>query len=169
MEANKKFSVDKGNSRGSQISSEEIDQAVRDILAWLQSHVTNFSPPGPSDRISELQNPALALVKLLQRHDGGIQLTETFVTLPITEILDAIEVGQVSIYWKNSYIPFARNIEGEFLVVDGDNEVFQWNLDVGIVEQVGESLGLYLENLRNGMLSRKYQYLDEDCGLVESV
>ncbi|CAG9327274.1 unnamed protein product [Blepharisma stoltei] len=169
MEANKKFVVDKGHSRGTQISSEEIDQALRDILAWLSTNVPNFSPPGPSNRINQLQNPPLALLKMLQSHNGGIQLQETFITISVEEILDAIEVGRVSIYWKNGYFPFARNIDGEFLVVDGEGGVFHWNLDIGIVEQVGESLALFLETLRNNMLSRKYQYLDEDCGLVESV
>ena len=48
-------------------------------------------------------------------------------------------------------------------------EVLYWSIDIGVIEQTSPSLGLYLERLRNGMLSGKLEYIDEECGLIETV
>ena len=96
-------------------------------------------------------------------------MQETFTTLSYDEINEAIELCKVSIYWKTTYMPFARNSDGDFLMVDNNGEVVQWSLDSGVAEQISKSLESYIETFRNNLLSRKYQYLGPDCGMIESV
>jgi hypothetical protein len=169
MDPNRKFVVESGPvPRGNSISDDEISQAIRDILSWLSSNIPSFSPNGPA-----LASPlhSSTLNKLLGIHNGNIQLHDTFKTLSLDEISSSNEECKVSIYWDNSYIPIAKNIDGEYLVLDlaNNEKVLQWSLDEGVVEQVAESLGLYLENLRNDMLSGKLIYMDDDMGLVEQI
>lgn len=165
MEPARKFVVDPGNSRGNKISCEEIDQAVKDIANWVACNI----PQHVTRAGRETAAFPYAVNKLFSVADGGLQLQETFKTLSVEELGAASEVGRVSIHWKHNYIPFARNNEGEFLVVEGEGQVLHWDLDTGVVEQLSEHLGLFLEELRNGLLSRKFSYLGEDCGLVEEV
>jgi len=169
MESEKKFKVDIGNPRGDNITESEVEQAIRDILNWVSSNVPNFSPSeGTSDSL--VANAPFALKKLFEIHDGGVPLQDTFRTIPVQQIKQAVEAGEVSINWKVSYLPFARNNEGEFLVADlSTGEVLEWSIDYGVGEQLAQSMGLYLENIRNNMLSHKYQYIDEDVGIIEGV
>lgn len=169
MDPNRKFVVESGPvPRGNSISEDEISQAIRDILSWLSSNIPSFSPNGPA---SASPMSSFTLNKLLCIHNGNIQLHDTFKTLSLDEISSYNEECKVSIYWDNSYIPIAKNIDGEYLVLDlaNNEKVLQWSLDEGVVEQVAESLGLYLENLRNDMLSGKLIYMDDDMGLVEQI
>lgn len=44
--------------------------------------------------------------------------------------------------------------------------MISWNTDIGVVEVVNENFGLYLERLRDGVLKKKFEFI-EDVGLVE--
>jgi hypothetical protein len=167
MEGSEKFTVVQGNPRGEHIAPEETLQALRDILSWEQAHIPGFISPQNACIIP----PELSsLSPLLSLCNGGMQLQETFKTVSIPEILEFIDICSVSIYWKASYVPFASNAEGEFLMLDENTgDVVQWNLDIGVVDQLSRSLASFIENLRNNLLSRKLEYLGSDCGLIEAV
>jgi hypothetical protein len=45
--------------------------------------------------------------------------------------------------------------------------VLNWNADEGVVEQVSGSIDLYLEKLRNDVLKKELEFIDE-IGLVKS-
>ena len=168
MESNRKFVVDHSSARGDSISREEVVQAVRDINAWLSASDPAYALREGIQEVPGSLPPMLAF--LLNLHNGGIQLHETFITLSLGEILEAIELCKVSIYWKLTYTPFARNSDGEILMVENtDGEVVQWNLDIGVVEQIAKNLETLIENFRNNILTRKYQYLGPDCGVIEAV
>ena len=172
MEPNRKFIVESGPiPRGNSISDDEISQAILDILSWLSSNIPNFCPNSAASVSQTSSYNSSTLSKLLTIHNGNIQLHDTFKTLSLQEISNSLEECKVSIYWDNSYIPIAKNIDGEYLIIDlaHSEKVLQWSLDEGVVEQVSESLGLYLETLRNDMLSSKLIYMDEDMGLVEQI
>lgn len=165
MENINKFVVDLGHARGETITEAEIIQSIRDISNWLEENISTYiASPG----LPMLPNDFPEILQVIMRiHNGGLQLLETFVTLNLSEIEESMELCKVSIYWKVNYFPFARNHEGEFLMVEGNGEVLQWNLDIGVVEQIDKNLEVFFENFRNKLLSRRYQYLGDDCGLIE--
>jgi hypothetical protein len=167
MEPNKKIAVAHSNSRGDKITREEVVQALRDIVNWVRENVPGYTSNSGISELPDGFHPILGLI--LNFQNGGIQLHETFITLSLGQTLESIELCKVSIYWKSTYTPFARNNDGEFLMVETEGQVVQWNLDIGVVEQISKNLETYLENLRNNMLMRKYQYLDPDCGLIDLV
>ena len=43
-----------------------------------------------------------------------------------------------------------------------------WNRDEGVLEEVAEDFGLFLEELRNLLLKNKFEYID-DIGLVSRI
>ena len=53
-------------------------------------------------------------------------------------------------------------------MVEDNGEVLQWNLDIGVVDSLAETLESFLENISSNMISGKYQYLGPDNGLIES-
>jgi hypothetical protein len=166
MEANKKFVVDSGSARGSNITIEEVQQALRDIDNWLRSTIPSYSPPPP---LPSPPNDLPAFLRAcLSQSNGGIQLHETFKTLSIEQIQQALSQNSSSPSYPASSIPFSSNPDGDFLLTLSSGEVVQWNSE-GIVETLSNNLGLFLESLRNKMLTRKFQYLGEECGLIEGV
>ena len=44
--------------------------------------------------------------------------------------------------------------------------MISWCTDIGVIEDVADSLGLLLEKARDGLLKKKVQYV-EGAGLVE--
>ena len=46
--------------------------------------------------------------------------------------------------------------------------MLSWNDDIGVVEEINDGLGLYIEDLRNKLLKRELEYIDQ-LGLVEKV
>ena len=88
MEGNRKFVVDAGHARGENISIEEIQQALRDIMTWLESSIPLYSAPSGLSNIPSFVNPVLSV--MLSLHNGGIRLQETFITLSLDSIQAAI-------------------------------------------------------------------------------
>ena len=57
--------------------------------------------------------------------------------------------------------------EENFLIVNVEtNEIINWNRDEGIVEQVNNSLDIYLEKIRNQVLKKELEFIEE-LGLIE--
>lgn len=165
MESNKKFVVDSGSARGSNVSSEELLQALRDMDNWLRSNVPSYNPNNGREPAAGLP---LYLSLLISNHDGGIQLHETFKTLSSEAIQQNQNLNSSNGNWPAHAIPFAASNDGDLLLLLETGEVAQWN-DEGIVENLAQNLGLFIEGIRNKMLTRKFQYLGEDCGLIEGV
>lgn len=166
MEANKKFVVDTGSARGSNITLEEVQQALRDMDNWLRSAIPNYSPAAGLPSPPNDYPPFLQAV--LSQHNGGLQLHETFKTLSLSSIHSTLSQNSSSPAWPASSIPFGANSEDDLLLLLNSGEVVQWNSD-GILETLANNLGLFLESLRNKMLTRKFQYLGDECGLIEGV
>jgi hypothetical protein len=165
MESSKKFVVDSGSARGSNITSEEVHQALRDMDNWLHTNIPSYKPNNGGGSPSDFPQ---FLSLLISNHDGGIQLHETFKTLSVASINLSRSSNASKSAWPAGSIPFASSNDGDLLIILASGEVSQWNED-GIVEHLAQNLGLFIENLRNKMLSRKFQYLGEDCGLIEGV
>lgn len=165
MESNKKFVVDTGSARGSNVSSEELLQALRDMDNWLRSNVPGYSPNNGGNSPPDF--PA-HLSLLISIHDGGLQLHETFKTLSAAAVQQTKNSNLNKASWPSNAIPFAASSDGDLLLVLENGEVAQWN-DEGIIENLAQNIGLFVEGIRNKMLMRKFQYLGEDCGLIEGV
>ena len=75
----------------------------------------------------------------------------------------------VSSYWKKGYLPIAKDEEENFLMVlleDGtEKELVYWNGDEGVMEELDENFGLFMEGLRDAMLGKKIEYC-EGMGLI---
>ena len=153
-------------SEESFITSQETTQVMHSIINWLLNNLPSFNPSSGLSNLPSTFNPKISLI--LSDYNGGVQLQETFVTLSYDDILESIELCKVSIYWKLNYTPFAKNNENEFLMVEDNGEVLQWNLDIGVVDSLAETLESFLENISSNMISGKYQYLGPDNGLIES-
>eukprot|EP01017_Pseudomicrothorax_dubius_P027704 TRINITY_DN3229_c0_g4_i2.p1 TRINITY_DN3229_c0_g4~~TRINITY_DN3229_c0_g4_i2.p1 ORF type:complete len:185 (+),score=40.95 TRINITY_DN3229_c0_g4_i2:147-701(+) len=176
--------VQEGNPRGNNITPEEIEQVLKDIEYWFEQNAREVfdevqtSKPAAEAEIKELTAtlkisklpPGLDL--LIRRRNGGFQLTETYKTLSIKAILEAIETNSVQGYWNNGYIPIAVDIENNYLIIATEKEVEQkvisWNQDIGVLEEVSDNFGLYLEKLRNGLFGKKLEYV-ESLGIIEKV
>eukprot|EP00828_Plagiopyla_frontata_P048105 TRINITY_DN9117_c0_g1_i5.p3 TRINITY_DN9117_c0_g1~~TRINITY_DN9117_c0_g1_i5.p3 ORF type:complete len:109 (-),score=37.22 TRINITY_DN9117_c0_g1_i5:47-373(-) len=108
---------------------------------------------------------------MVKKFNGGIQLHEGFTSLSTGEIAKCLQEMQGQKGWEVVFVPMAKDLEGNILVasIDGEEEkeLKIWNED-GSVEGAGENMGLYLENLRNQVLQKKLEYI-EDIGLVTKV
>jgi hypothetical protein len=154
-----------GNPR-QRVSSEDVIQAIRDVVGWLEANIPHYIRPAPDAQ----DFPDSHLTLLYSLHGGGLQLHDTFITLSPASIAEAKEYGSITINWRTTYIPFAKNSLDEFLIVDSESgNVLLWDTDSGVQEQVQPSLGAYFEDLSSKMLSHRFEYLDAECGLVERV
>ena len=64
-------------------------------------------------------------------------------------------------------LPIAADIDGEYLVLGGDGELYTWDPeDEELGPSIAQSFASHLEQFRNLLLSNKYEWID-DCGLVE--
>ena len=99
---------------------------------------------------------------MLKKCNGGFHFRETYKGLSAEEIKKAQEkVG-------GEMVPFAADIDGNMLCVKkATGEVCDYDCDDGASTVQAPNLGLYLEVLRDGLLSGKTKY-DEDMGLFET-
>lgn len=165
MEGKTGFVEMHGNPRLA-VSNEDVVQAVKNITSWLRTNIPGYEVPAPEPH--DFQDAHLSTLYSL--HGGGFQLHDTFITLSAAGISEATESGGITISWRSSYVPFAKNVLDEYLIIDSENgTVLLWDADSGVQEQVQPNLGAYLEDLSNKMLSHRVEYLDAECGLVERV
>ena len=179
----KKFVVEKGgNPRGKGISKEDIKQALRDIVEWYKAHAKGYyaklaAIKGASeDDIKKLQTGIsialpISIQGLLSTHNGGFQLLDTYVTLTAAEIATIVDAKKKLPKWKPSLVPIAKNIDNDLLCIDAvegkEGGVATWSED-GTTEVLAESMGSYLESIRDSLLLKKLEY-DEVLGLIAIV
>ena len=91
------------------------------------------------------------------------------ITLKVDEI--ANHMGTKKIEILKDYIPIALGANDIYLMIGSkksspDNEkVFTYDLDTKKLDKISDSLGLYLEALRDKMLMKKVEY-DDINGLI---
>jgi len=178
----KKFVVDKGgNPRGKQVTKEDLRQALRDISEWFKAHskpyytkLASFKPATEDDlkklqTITGQQLPQ-SIIVLYGMYNGGLQLLDTFVTISVSQIEKEIAALKMNKKWKTNYVPIAKDIEGQYLCVEVNSgkETGMVVLSEDGVESLAESLGGYVESIRDSLLLKKLEY-DEAMGLISVV
>lgn len=173
--------VQEGNRRATAITAEEIKQCLGDIEAWFSKNGQEVysdmknAKPATSDEIKKLADTikdkvSSTLESLLVNSHPYMLLRDLFKTMTVAQILDAIEVNQVNGYWKKNYIPFANDDDNNYLCLENsngvDSKVVSWCTDMGVIEEISDSLGMLLEKLRDDLLRKKLQYVD-GAGLIE--
>lgn len=59
-----------------------------------------------------------SLEEVLKNANGGLHLQESYRTLSGKEILEAMEENVIYGFWNNNYIPVAKDMEANFLIVE---------------------------------------------------
>jgi hypothetical protein len=85
---------------------------------------------------------------------------------PVQEISKLVEGGVLA----PDLIPLARDVDDNFIVIDasenGKEGVYEWSEERG--SQLASSLGSFLEQFRDDLLSGGFEFVDE-IGVVEKV
>ncbi len=176
----KRFVVEKGgNPRGKGVTKDDIKQALRDINEWFKAHAKTYYATlsarkgAGEDEIKKIQTALgttplpLTVQALLSTHNGGFQMLDTYLTLSASDTVAALSTLKTKAKWKPTLVPIARNVDQEYLCVDAtggkDSGVVEWTAEG--MEVVSESLGTYLETIRDSLLLKKLEY-DDGLGLV---
>ena len=158
-----------GNERSGLISDSEIEQVVLDIVAWYERAVDACEPGSAAPSADDLKRLAalfpgervpLALRLLHEKAFDDFYLHE-FRLLPAAEaarLSSELPLGE-------GLVGIARNIDEDYLVLKNGGSVAVWSEDEGLESPCAENLGMYLERMRNELLSKKLEWLPE-CGLV---
>jgi hypothetical protein len=115
-----------------EVSLEEVKQSIGDLLEWFKNnadsvHTQLSKTPGASeDALAKLRNTLKndlpsSLTELLKTKNGNFQLHESFKTLSAEQIIDSVEINSVYGYWNKSYIPFAVDIDENFLILESSS------------------------------------------------
>lgn len=137
METKPLFEVaNDSNPRGSwysliseNITEKEYDQVILDLKYWFESHakpvITEIqnSKPASQEQQNELKKSFKvsipdSILKILSLCNGGFQLHEGYKTLSIADILESLEEHEVDFHWNKNYIPFAKDISENFLILE---------------------------------------------------
>ena len=181
-ESPSKFTVEKGgNPRGKTATKEDINQALRDISEWFKINGKSYYEklatikPASADGIKKIQSAfpspiPVAVQTLLEIHNGGFQLLDTFVTIPTTDIEETLKGMKGKKGWKDGYLPIAKDIEKQCLcvLIEGGKETKLeiWSEDG--VEVLKQTVSEYIEEIRDKLLMKKLEY-DETLGLISVV
>ncbi|DBA04608.1 TPA: hypothetical protein N0F65_012191 [Lagenidium giganteum] len=160
-----------GNPRVGGMDADERDQCIHDIVSWFQRK-TELKAAGEKSSELEALEKALgteipeALRSLLAKQSSGIWFDE-FKSLCADDIMNAADKLSSIKGWKSSYVPFAADADGTYLISDvaAKNAVSEFS-DDGKGKQLSSTLSQYLEDYRNRLLSGHFDYV-EDIGLVE--
>lgn len=93
----------------------------------------------------------------------------TLTRTPVQEVLSVADEVEGKAGWAAGSVPLARDVDGNLLVAWGeDGSVREWDAEDGVAEYAqARSLGAYLEDLRNKVLSRRVEFVD-GVGVVET-
>jgi len=159
-----------GNIPPKELSMGRIEEAIRDMLEWSRNNIPGWSPP---PKLEDTKDPAFynapsELKKLWLKHDGGIMFAGTYTLLSVQDCKDELSSLNKSRHWKSTYLPFAKDKNGGFLVMDKDTgQVFEWHPEQGFIQNLGDTLGHFLTNTRHNMLAN-FMYIEGD-GLVDRI
>jgi len=166
--------------RRSSISNfpKEVEQAVLDTVTWFKDHakplVLEKIKGATSADMMKVEKIAdkfpSALSQLLKCHNGGMYFGQHCL-FSTTEIIQCGEKSaKMSSRWKEIWIPFAGDVDGNLMLIDADGEVREWDPDTESLskESLAPSFPTYLEDYRNKLCSGRMEYI-EDVGVVEAV
>ena len=178
----KRFIMEKGGTpKAGVVTMDDLKQALRDIREWFKTYSKSYHEkleainPITEEDLEKVQfsfpRPLPVSVRtLLEMHNGGFQLLDTFITLPLAEIETVNKELAPKKGWKVDYFPVAKDTDGQYLCVetDGEKEVrlLIWNEDG--IEFIAKSFGKYIESIRDSLLLKKLEY-DEIVGLISIV
>lgn len=174
----KKLVVDEGGNKRTEISADDIKQALTDISQWLSTNAQAYysknleGNKGNSEEEVEkvLKNfgaeNSQGLKIALQKFNGGFHYLDTYKGLTLTNIMST---GETNGLIEQHLVPFAVNdFDGTLLCLSAkpSESVVIYDLEgKEITEDLKQTFGQYLESFRNGLLSKKIIYEDE-LGLV---
>ena len=104
---------------------EDVKQWIIDINSYLTKSLKLKAQLGASESdLQTLRSKAKclpeSLEELLRNHNGEIQLLESYKTLSVKEIIEALEEYKIYGFWSNDYIPIAKDSEGALLIIQVD-------------------------------------------------
>ena len=114
------------------VSSEDIKQGILDMANFFNANAPDVADglknakPASADELKKLKDVVkgplpVSVEVLLSVYNGGFLLKDTYKSLSITQILEAIDLNQVNGYWKKNYIPLAQDEENNYLCVENEN------------------------------------------------
>ena len=178
QEPSVKAMVGTGYERKGSISGypQEVKQCCTDVFSWFEEKGPDALKDASGCDSEMLETIAdkyvnemdggkglpQALSLLLENKDGGIPLYE-YTMIGAKEILRVLKEDSP----PEKMLPIAADIDGEYLVLGGDGELYTWDPeDEELGPSIAQSFASHLEQFRNLLLSNKYEWID-DCGLVE--
>ena len=102
-----------------------MKQWIIDINSYLTKTLKFKAESGASESdLQALRSKAKyvpeSLEELLRNHNGQIQLLESYKTLSVKEIIEALEEYKIYGFWNNDYIPIAKDCDGALLIMQVD-------------------------------------------------
>ena len=105
------------------MTAEELDQCLLDIASWLESKAgaagADFvAMPAADDQALAQLPPSTpdALKAMLRKHDGKMPVYD-FTSISCVQIAEATAAARSADAWKEDFVPFARNAEGDLLIL----------------------------------------------------
>lgn len=157
------------------MSNAEVGQCIFDIKSWFartdrNGKLGNQASSVDFQRLEKSIDMALpsTLKILLSELNGGIYFMDKK-QLNTDEISSCIADLDKSSRWKSGLIPFCGDRDSLLVInVNRGEEIYEWDSEEGLGDQVAPSLTTFLEEYRNSILGGHFEYL-EDIGVVEKV
>lgn len=114
------------------VSKEEVKQGIVDMASYFETRAKGFAAtlksikPATADELGKLKDTIkvtvpMGLEVLLTSYNGGFLLKDNYKTLSVEQILEALELNQINMYWKKNYIPFAVDEDNNYLCLEHEN------------------------------------------------
>eukprot|EP00613_Pedinella_sp_CCMP2098_P005649 CAMPEP_0171593768 /NCGR_PEP_ID=MMETSP0990-20121206/309_1 /TAXON_ID=483369 /ORGANISM="non described non described, Strain CCMP2098" /LENGTH=173 /DNA_ID=CAMNT_0012154367 /DNA_START=105 /DNA_END=626 /DNA_ORIENTATION=+ len=156
-----------GNRRKGGMTKSEVSQAVLDVCTWFERNSPDKLVPTDPAKLEGLEKVLgfeipMGLSLLLEKGGGGVWFYER-------QGFGSDKIASQAAKLGENIIPFASDVDGNLYVIDCGRRgaVFEWDSD-GRGTEVASSFEDFLEQLRNDLLSNKFEFV-EDCGVVEGL
>ncbi|CAM9415410.1 unnamed protein product [Pylaiella littoralis] len=174
-----------GNRRKGGMTGAEITQSVLDVESWFRKNGGCLdNAEGVHDTDLQALEKAIGasipeeLRKIMSIQDGQLWFSEKKALTCKGMVTEALEMeGRRVPGWRAGLIPFAKDVDDNFLASHGDAAVTDtqakgcpvadWDT-TGVGAMMAKSFSLFLENFRNELLSGRCEYV-EGLGVVEKV
>ncbi|CAM9247663.1 unnamed protein product [Chrysoparadoxa australica] len=166
--------VETGNPRKGSATSGEIKQCHTDISAWFSKELPQDDSGYDEALLEEVEKAcdaelpqSLALI-LASGSDWWFYEKRLLPGQAIVKMIGDLEGGEG---WRPNLIPFAADVDDNFLVADiaKNGAVLEWDESgKGEGSCLAKSFSAFIEDYRNQLLSGAYEYV-EDLGVIEKV
>ncbi|CAM9165087.1 unnamed protein product [Scytosiphon promiscuus] len=171
--------AEEGNRRKGGMSGAEINQSMLDVESWFKKHARGCLDNAVGVRESDLQALEKAvdatipeeLRSLMAIQDGQLWFSEKQALTCKAMTTKALELEGRVPGWRAGLIPFAKDVDGGFLVTDTHARgcpVAEWDAEDGESATITETFSLFLEGFRNELLSGQCEYV-EGLGVVKKM